>query len=447
MTTKFRYHIIAIGGSAMHNIALDLHASGHIVTGSDDEIYEPALSRLKKEGLAPSDFGWNPDRISDDLDFIVLGMHAKADNPELLRAQELGLKIFSYPSMVYEMSKDKKRIVVAGSHGKTTTTAMVMYVLQYYKLAFDYLVGAQIEGFERMVKISDAPIIIIEGDEYLSSPIDRVPKIHHYKPHITVLTGIAWDHINVFPTFEMYKEQFEIYLNSIQENGTVFYYEKDEEVCEVVKRAKQTISKVPYQALTRGDGNCVLFEGINYPISVIGNHNLQNMNAARMICESLDVDTKSFFEAIQSFKGASKRLQILTSSAERTVFFDFAHAPSKVIATTSAVKDWFGQKPLLAVLELHTFSSLNKDFLPQYMHSLSKAENAAVFYNDHTLKMKNMPSLDTELIKTFFKHDNLQVFTNEIELLEYIKSPNFEHHTILMMSSGTFNGLNLKEIQ
>jgi UDP-N-acetylmuramate: L-alanyl-gamma-D-glutamyl-meso-diaminopimelate ligase len=320
---KLRVHFIAIGGAAMHNIALDLHAQGHLVTGSDDEIYEPSLSRLTKVGIAPKKFGWDEANINKDIDIVVLGMHAREDNPELVKARELGLTIMSYPAFVYERSKDKQRIVIAGSHGKTTTTAMILHVLKKLGVSFDYLVGAQLEGFDRMVKLTDAPLIIIEGDEYLSSPLDRVPKIHHYKPHISVTTGIAWDHINVFPTFEVYKEQFSIYFDMIESGGTLIYYTDDAVLNEIVLKAKDDIIKLPYTGLVKNDEMSVVFENEIYPVSIIGNHNLQNLNAARLVCLTLGINTRRFFKAIADFSGANKRLQKLNDSKDRLVFFRF----------------------------------------------------------------------------------------------------------------------------
>lgn len=433
-------HLIAIGGAAMHNIALDLHAQGHQVSGSDDEIYEPSLTRLKEAEICPSTFGWYPDKITLDLDFIILGMHAKADNPELLKAQELGIKIYSYPEFIYEHSKEKTRIVVAGSHGKTTTTAMIMHVLAKLNIQFDYLVGAQLEGFNRMVKLSSAPLIIIEGDEYLSSSIDRVPKIHHYKPHIAAITGIAWDHINVFPTFDIYKDQFRIFGETIMPKGVIIYYQHDINLESILKPI-QNIKKIPYQALSLTQNKKVSFDKNEYPISVIGNHNLQNMNAARLVCEQLNIDAQSFFRAIADFKGANKRLQKISDKNGRMVYLDFAHAPSKVKATTESFKDWFGDKDLLAVLELHTFSSLNKDFISQYHNTLDKAEQAVIYYNEHTLKMKNMPALEEAFLKKSFNHPNLQVFTNQNQLYEYLLSQ--KQYNILLMTSGNFNEMRL----
>ena len=388
MNTK-KIHFIAIGGAAMHNIALDMKAQGNDVTGSDDEIYEPSLSRLKEAGIAPDDFGWFPEKIHSDLDMVILGMHAKSDNPELLKALALGVKVYSYPEFVYQQSKDKKRVVVAGSHGKTTTTAMILHVLKKTGHTFDYLVGAQLDGFERMVQLTDAPLIVIEGDEYLSSPIDRVPKILHYKPHIAVITGIAWDHINVFTTFEMYQEQFLKFVDTIETYGLFIYYESDVHLKSIVAQ-RPYVNHIPYETLER-NGDQVVFENQSFPVSVIGDHNFQNMNAARLVCQQLGINYEMFFGAIRDFKGARKRLQKIAESENRVVYLDFAHAPSKVKATTDSFKHWFGEKKLLAVLELHTFSSLNPSFIPEYYGSLNASDKSVVFFNGHTLKMKKMP--------------------------------------------------------
>jgi len=440
---KLRVHFIAIGGAAMHNIALDLHAQGHLVTGSDDEIYEPSLSRLTKVGIAPKKFGWDEANITQDIDIVVLGMHAREDNPELVKSRELGLTIMSYPAFVYERSKDKQRIVIAGSHGKTTTTAMILHVLKKLGVSFDYLVGAQLEGFDRMVKLTDAPLIIIEGDEYLSSPLDRVPKIHHYKPHISVTTGIAWDHINVFPTFEVYKEQFSIYFDMIESGGTLIYYSDDAVLNEIVSKAKGDVIKLPYTGLVKNDEMSIVFENEIYPVSIIGNHNLQNLNAARLVCLTLGINTRRFFKAIADFSGANKRLQKLNDSKDRLVFLDFAHAPSKVKATTTSVKEWYGNKKLLAVLELHTFSSLNKAFLPQYINSLTAADQAIVFYNKHTLEMKQMPDLDINYIQECFGYSGLIVLTEKEELSNLLKGDDYKEYNILLMTSGNFDKMSL----
>ncbi len=437
---KQKIHLIAIGGAAMHNIALDLHAQGHIVTGSDDEIYEPSLTRLKKAGICPPSFGWDPNKITKDIDIIILGMHAKADNPELIKAIEYGIKVYSYPEFIFHHSKDKKRVVIAGSHGKTTTTAMIMHVLQKQGIEFDYLVGAQLEGFERMVKLTEAPLIIIEGDEYLSSTLDKVPKIHHYHPHIAVITGIAWDHINVFPTFELYIKQFSIFAETIMPDGLLVYYKEDNNLAAIANKIKHA-KTISYGALELSLDKNVCLDGDQFPISVIGKHNLQNMHAALLVCEALGINRPQFFASIADFSGASKRLQKLSDANGRVVYLDFAHAPSKVKATTSAFKEWFGNKKLIAVLELHTFSSLNKEFIVQYKNSLEKADQAIVFFNAHTLSMKNMPMLEENFLVESFCHPNIKILTDETILHDYLKNEN--ESNILLMTSGNFNKMPL----
>ncbi len=444
-------HLIAIGGAAMHNLALALQKNGHIVTGSDDEIYNPAFDRLQKAGILPPEFGWFPEKISPDLDAIILGMHARKDNPELLRAQELGLKIYSYPEFIYQHAKAKKRVVIAGSHGKTTTTSMILHVLKACKMPFDYLVGAQIEGFDLMVGLSDAPLMVIEGDEYLSSPIDLVPKIHHYRPHISVITGIAWDHMNVFPTFENYVEQFKIFIETVDTEGVVFFDKSDKDLatisdtnhCKTIGYAAfeskieqgKTFIKTP----SKTEPNWI-------PISIFGEHNLKNMQAAYLVCHELGVSDTDFFNHIQYFKGAAKRLQVLAETKTSITFLDFAHAPSKVRATIDAMKAQYAERRLLACLELHTYSSLNKNFLPQYAHTMNAADEAIVFFNEHTLAMKKMPPLSIEEVKAFFQHPNLHVFTDNQLFTQYLKSKSFEMQNLVLMTSGNFVGLDMKKL-
>ncbi|RMG83047.1 MAG: hypothetical protein D6714_10410, partial [Bacteroidetes bacterium] len=375
-------HLIALGGAVMHNLALALHHNGHQVTGSDDEFYEPSRSRLAHAGLLPEKTGWHPDRITPDLDAVILGMHARADNPELRKAQDLGLPIYSFPAFIHDFAKDKQRVVIAGSHGKTTTTAMILHVLNYWGKKFDYLVGAQLNGFERMVQLSDAPVIILEGDEYLSSALDPRPKFVHYRPHIAVLTGIAWDHMNVFPTFENYVSQFELLLESMEKGGTLFFYGPDPEIRQLLQRNSADIIATPYRAFNyknTGGQAAILRFGLPYvPLKVFGQHNLSNLKAAHLVCLELGITDDQFFEAIQSFEGAAKRLDLFYEDKENdfSVYKDFAHAPSKVRATVSAVKEQYPNRQLTACLELHTYSSLNQDFLPQYQNTLDLADVA-----------------------------------------------------------------------
>ncbi|MBK9042800.1 MAG: peptidoglycan synthetase [Saprospiraceae bacterium] len=443
-----KVHFIAIGGAAMHNIAIDMHQLGYEVSGSDDEIYEPSLSRLKEVGILPDKMGWFPEKIHNALEFIVLGMHAKIDNPELIRAKELGVVVYSYPELVYTLSMNKKRVVVAGSHGKTTITSMILHVLSKCNIDFDYLVGAQIVGFKNMVRISDAPLIVLEGDEYLSSPVDLRPKIHHYHPHITVLTGIAWDHINVFPVYEDYKNVFLTYINNLEDNAIVIYNEEDKEVASVIHSTKKNIRYIPYRTLQRLDSlDFIEYDGEKFSISVIGNHNLSNMSAAMMVCKQLGISEKDFFNSIADFTGAAKRLQLIAENNNRKIFLDFAHAPSKVNATTKANKQWYGDKKLLAVFELHTFSSLDSNFLPQYSHTLKDADAVIVFYSEHTLKMKNKPVLDKDFVKKCFQFPGMVVLTDKEKLLEELNQSKYKDYNILLMTSGTFDQLDYKNIQ
>lgn len=436
-------HFIAIGGKVMHNLALAMHDMWHKVTGSDDEIYEPSRSRLEQAGILPDKMGWDPSRITEDIDIVILGMHAKADNPELLRAQELGLKIMSFPEFVYEQSKDKKRVVIAGSHGKTTTSSMIAHVLNETGADFDYLVGAQLPGFERMVRLTNAPVIVIEGDEYLSSAIDRRPKMLLYKADLAVVTGIAWDHINVFPTYDNYVEQFKHFIKDIPSDGKVFYYREDLELKELCDSLKEETRCIPYDEVELGENQTVEMGKSTFRMQLFGSHNFQNMKAAQRICNELGVGAKDFFKAMESFTGANKRLQFIKNKKDRAVVIDYAHAPSKVSATVSAMKDQFPRRKLIAALELHTFSSLNKEFIPQYAGSLADADLAIVYYSAHTLKMKNMPEIDPDWLAEQFDHPKIKVFNTKEALVEYLQRQNYKATNLLMMSSGTFDGFDL----
>ncbi len=456
-----KIHLIAIGGSAMHNLALALNDNGHIVTGSDDEIYEPARSRLANKNLLPQQEGWQVSSITSELDFVIVGMHARADNPELLAAQALSLPIYSYPEYIYEHAKDKTRIVIAGSHGKTSTTAMLLHVFQACNIDCDYLVGAQLEGFDNMVRLSDAPYMLIEGDEYLASPLQPVPKFHFYKPDIAVVTGIAWDHINVFPTFEDYVEQFRIFMTMISPKGILFYYKNDANLTNIVREASSRVqeydtpectiyrrSLCPYKIYDP------LFKEMIYfgraKLRIFGKHNLENLNAAYLVCREVGISTADFFAHIQTFNGAAKRLQLLKKRKKTNIYLDFAHAPSKVRATVAAFRT--GQPAMLwsklvVCLELHTFSSLNKDFLPQYFDSLNAADTAYIFYSPHTLEMKRMPPLSEEEVKKFFNHPNLQVVHDKDELQRLLLSQTTWSNTnLLLMTSGNFGGIDLKKL-
>lgn len=441
-----KIHMIAIGGSAMHNLALALHESGHKVTGSDDEIFEPSRSRLEKRGMLPAAIGWFPGKITGDLDAVILGMHAREDNPELLRAKELGVKIFSYPEYLYEHSKNKKRVVIAGSHGKTTITSMILHVLKDQGKAFDFMVGAQIEGFDTMVRLSDAPVAIFEGDEYLTSPIDRRPKFIWYKPHIAVISGIAWDHINVFPTFEIYTQQFADFLESIEDNASVFYADGDPVLAGVVESSPKRLYRQCYGAHPHSLRDNITYLttqwGI-YPIGVFGQHNLYNINAARLVCNKLGIRDEEFYKSIGSFKGAAKRLQVLRHGENSTVYLDFAHAPSKVTATVKALKEQFKGRRLIACLELHTFSSLNKEFIEHYKGSMDLADEAYVFVNPEAAKHKKMEMPDKMFVEKAFGKKDLQVITDGEQMAQLLRSLVLKDANLLLMSSGNFGGMDL----
>lgn len=443
-----RIHLIAVGGAAMHNLAIALHQKGFNVTGSDDVIYEPSKSRLAKHGLLPSEMGWDDRRITPAIDVIILGMHARVDNPELLKAQELGLKIYSYPAYIYEQSKDKIRVVIGGSHGKTTITSMILHVLNYHHKDFDYLVGAQLAGFETMVKITDsAPIMIIEGDEYLASPIDRRPKFHLYHANIAVISGIAWDHINVFPTFENYVAQFSKFIDTITPKGKLIYCELDEELKQTVEQSTADVVKIPY-AIPANE----VVDGVTYlqpqhvALNVFGDHNLMNLNAAKMVCAQLGIDEDGFNAAISSFAGAAKRLELICAKDQTNVYKDFAHSPSKLKATIKAVKAQFKDRRLVAFMELHTFSSLNKDFLKEYKGSMIDADIAIVYIDANTFDQKKMQPLSEQDIKNAFEDDHLLYFDNQQELLAYLTNLNYQRTNLLMMSSGTYAGLDLHKL-
>ncbi|WP_127023861.1 UDP-N-acetylmuramate--L-alanine ligase [Flagellimonas beolgyonensis] len=438
-------HFIAIGGSAMHNLALALLEKGYTITGSDDAIFEPSKSRLQSKGLLPEALGWYPEKIHAQLDAIILGMHAKADNPELLKAQELGLKIYSYPEFLYEQSKFKTRVVIGGSHGKTTITSMILHVLQYNEMEVDYMVGAQLEGFDRMVHLTDTnDFIVLEGDEYLSSALDRRPKFHLYKPNIALLSGIAWDHINVFPTFENYVEQFRIFVDSIVKGGSITYNLEDVEVKNVVEATENPIRKFPY-----GVPEHRVEDGITYletpdgemPLEIFGTHNLSNLAGAKWICQQMGVDEADFYEAITTFKGAAKRLEKIAEGKNKIAYKDFAHAPSKVRATTKSVREQYPQRKLIACLELHTYSSLNPKFLLQYKGALDGADEAIVFYSPDALKIKGLPEVSAQQILEAFGREDIHVFTRAEDFQEYVIARNYDGAVLLLMSSGNYGNL------
>lgn len=447
-----RVHLIAIGGSAMHNMALALQEKGYEVSGSDDEINEPSKSRLAKRGLLPSEIGWFPGKINKDIDAIILGMHARADNPELIKAKELGLKIYSYPEFIYEATKEKTRIVIGGSHGKTTITAMILHVLNYNKIDTDFLVGAQLEGFDTMVRITkDAKVTVIEGDEYLASPIDRRPKFHLYKPNIALLSGIAWDHINVFPTFDNYVEQFRIFVDLIEPNGSLVYCVEDKELVKVaeVSGNRNNIKKLPYSVPPNKIVNgttYLLVNGKEIPLSVFGDHNLMNLTGARLVCNQVGISDEQFYNAIQSFKGAAKRLELVYKSETFNFYKDFAHSPSKLKATTAAVKQQFDKRHIVACMELHTFSSLTEEFLNEYKGAMNTADEAIVYYNPHTIAHKKLKPISEEQVLKAFARKDLRVFTDSKAVTDYLKSKTWKNSVLLMMSSGNFDGVDFNQL-
>ncbi len=438
-----KIHLIAIGGSAMHNIALALHYKGFKITGSDDSIFSPSKERLKKHNLLPDKIGWFPSRITSDLDAIILGMHAKKDNPELKKAKELNIPIFSYPEYIYEQSKNKKRIVIGGSHGKTSITAMILHVLKYSSIDCDFMVGAQLEGFNAMVRLTDdSPYIILEGDEYLSSPIDKRPKFHLYQPHIAVLSGISWDHINVFPSFDIYVDQFRIFKNMVKE--TLIYCSDDKELNKLSKE-KSKCKLIPYST-----PKYKIEDGITSisatKLLIFGEHNLQNLNAAKLVCNQLGLSDSEFYHKIKTFKGASNRLELIKKIDNSCIYKDFAHSPSKLKATSSAMKKQFPGRTLVACIELHTFSSLNKKFLQQYEGSMVAPDQAIVYFNPKAIAHKKLEAITKEQVYDAFKREDLIVFTKSEKLERHLMSLNWKHQNLLMMSSGNFNGLDFKNI-
>ncbi|MGL4907794.1 MAG: UDP-N-acetylmuramate--L-alanine ligase [Bacteroidales bacterium] len=444
-----RVHFIAIGGSAMHNLAIALHHKGYAVSGSDDELFEPAKSRLQAQGLLPEAIGWFPQRITKSIDEVIVGMHARADNPELLRAKELGLKIYSYPEYLYEQTKTKTRIVVGGSHGKTSVTAMILHVLHHLGIEADYMVGAQLEGFDTMVRLSaTAKIAVFEGDEYLTSPLDPRPKFHLYRPHIAIITGIAWDHVNVFPTWDSYVEQFAIFTDLIEAQGTLIYCAKDKTTASVAELAKDSLHKIPYTAHphVNNQGICILnTEGGEVALKIFGEHNLENLSAALHACQQIGIAPQDFYAAIATFAGASRRLQLMASNQSSSVFYDFAHSPSKLRATTDAVKQQFPKRTLYACMELHTFSSLSKTFLQQYAGTIQSADAAFVYFNPHTLQHKQLQTITADDVVDGFG-GKVQVFTNSAHLLAALKALPSTNANFLLMSSGNFDGVDISAL-
>ena len=445
-----RVHFIAIGGAAMHNLAIAISKKDNFqVTGSDDEIFEPSRSRLKENGLLPDKMGWFPERINKGLHAVILGMHATADNPELIRAKELGLKIYSFPEYLYQQTRSKTRIVIGGSHGKTTTTAMILFALKQLKIDADYMVGAQIEGFDNMVKLSyESRIAVFEGDEYLTSSLDRRPKFHLYKPHIAVLTGIAWDHINVFPTFENYVEQFRKFTELMEVQGRLIYFDGDENLNEIARHLRRDIVPFPYNTPEYEVRDGITFLITKYgevSLKIFGEHNLQNLNAARLACRQIGVTDEQFYSAISEFPGASNRLQKISEVGNSVAYKDFAHSPSKLKATVKAVKHQYPDRKLIACMELHTFSSLTKEFLPQYAGCMEEADVAFVYYNPEVILHKHLKDIDPEQVKLAFGGGNVTVFTDSEALQQELRKLNYDNSALLLMTSGTFSGVNLIE--
>lgn len=442
-----KVHFISIGGSVMHQLAIALKRKGYIVTGTDDEIFEPSYSNLQNEGLLPQKMGWNTDLIVPDINAVILGMHAKNDNPEIEKAKKLALPIYSFPEYIYYESKSKIRVVVGGSHGKTTTTSMIMHVLNTIQKKFDYLVGAKLAGFDLSVSITDAPIIVCEGDEYPASVIEKRPKFHFLFPHVAIITGIAWDHINVFPTFKNYLEQFRIFINKIESGGLLIYNDTDEILDQLVKEnQREDILYQPYGVpanTVKSGKTTVTIEDEERELEIFGNHNLLNLHAAWYVCKYFKITPRSFVNAISSFTGASKRLEKIAESKETIVYRDFAHAPSKVKATMESVKKQYPDRRLIAIFELHTYSSLNKDFMGQYRGAMDKADNALVFYSKHALELKRMPELTKQVVLEGFAKENLQVITDKEELLNWLDGQQYKNACVVFMSSGNYEGLDI----
>lgn len=443
-------HFIAVGGSVMHQLAIALNSKGYTITGSDDEIFEPAAANLKIAGIFPKEEGWFPEKIDNGISAVILGMHAKHDNPELQKALSIGLKIYSFPEYIYQESQNKNRVAIGGSHGKTTTTAMVMHVLNYAKVEFDYLVGARLEGFDQSVKITNANLIVCEADEYPASTIEKRPKFHFLFPHIAVITGIAWDHINVFPTFDFYLEQFVIFINQIEKNGVLIYNETDTVLESLItKNIREDIKYIPYGLPTYfiEDGTTsVMIENEKIKLKIFGNHNLLNMEAAYYVCKELTIDGDIFTKAISDFTGASRRLELLAGSYDANVYRDFAHAPSKVMASVNALKQQFPDRKLIAVLELHTFSSLNEKFMQEYNGALENADEAIVFYSNHALELKRMPVLDPKVVIEGFAKSNLEVINERKQLEKRLSEYNKINTNFLFMSSGDYDGIDILQV-
>jgi UDP-N-acetylmuramate: L-alanyl-gamma-D-glutamyl-meso-diaminopimelate ligase len=445
-----RIHFIAIGGAVMHNLAIALQNKGYTVTGSDDEIFEPSRSKLNKYGLLPEKWGWDAAKITSDIDTIILGMHAKSDNPELIQARDLGIRIMSFPEYLYEQTKNKKRIVIAGSHGKTTTTAMIMHVLRIVGIKFDYMVGSQIDGFETMVGLSDeAQLAVFEGDEYLTSALDRRPKFHLYVPDIAVLNGIAWDHMNVFPTFENYTEQFKIFVERISPGGSLIYFDGDAEVKKIALASNDNIRKTAYKVHGYFQNKTGFYAATHnrvIQLKIFGEHNMQNLSAARAVCQAIGIEDDDFYDAIKSFEGTSRRLQKLNETEKGLIFLDFAHSPSKAKATVDAICSRYPAREIIVFLELHTYSSLSSEFLPLYEDTLASATAAFVYFNPHAIELKKLKDLSKEAVQKAFGTKNISVYNDSNQMFTFIKSQNYRCPVYLFMSSGDFDGFDFNSL-
>ncbi len=444
-----KLHFIAIGGAAMHNIAIALHLKGNKISGSDDEIFEPSKSRLAVHNLLPEKPGWYPEKITKDMDMVILGMHARIDNPELIKAQILGIRVLSFPEFLYEQTKDKKRVVIGGSHGKTTITSMIMHVLKSCQVKFDYMVGSQVQGFDTMAGIfEDSTLAVFEGDEYLASSVDPRPKFHLYRPHIAVISGIAWDHINVFPTFENYCNQFQIFSEKIEKQGILIYFNEDENIRQIVKNLRPDITKIPYTThkyRVIGGETFLKTDISEYKVPVFGKHNMQNISAALYVCQNLGISETDFYTAIRTFEGAKKRLQLIGKTEFCSVYMDFAHSPSKLKATIDAVKNQFPKRKLLACMELHTFSSLTENFLNEYRNSMHQADEKIIYYNPLTISHKGLKQFSPELIKNSFNDQSLKVFNDKSVFKDFLCTGDWKDFTILFMSSGNFSGIDFQD--
>lgn len=444
-------HFISIGGAAMHNLAIALHQKGIAITGSDDEIVDPSRGRLQKYGLLPAQEGWFPEKIHAGLDAVILGMHAREDNPELRKAQELGLKIYSYPEFVYEQSIHKQRIVIVGSHGKTTITSMILHVLKHLNRKFDYLVGAQLEGFDTMAKLTDdAPVIVIEGDEYFASPIHRKPKFLYYHHHIGLMSGIAWDHINVYPDFDEYVKQFELFADATPKAGSLVFDKNDDLITVICRKEREDVSRLEYDThphvIKNGKTYLLTPTGAEIPVAIFGAHNMRNINGAKTVLERMGIEDAEFYAAIPSFTGAARRMEIIGQNAHTIFFRDFAHAPSKLEATTHAVKMQFPARKLVACMELHTFSSLNKTFLKEYRDTFNEADVAIAYFNPHTIEHKRLEPITEAEVKAAFNRPDLQVFTDSEALKSFLVAQNWQNTNLLMMSSGNYNGMDFQAL-